>query len=510
VPYFLTNRGLQRLTGLVRSFEEKPKYQRLFLLLLAFILVALAQISANISADDFHGRVSGLRNGLDASGDTVNAKAINGVSLSNLYGAATLDVRVNECIRDAETGSNGNTSHICDSRAEGGTQTIAAQIVIGDTSGDDVTWLLPENCSWKAMSSIGSSNSAIFQYQFTHILGVASNPARCAILDEAGNRGINALYQNSGSGYYKAEGFALRDTYSGGGTTTSGAVMLIPGGLDTTSYSDIGVASYVQGVTGILIGKSGGPCCSINFNRIAVGGNYTGGIPVDIEGNGANEAHAVWFFSSSFTHPAPGLPTFKCNDTSTDKASLVGFFGIYEEPNGADTITPINQITGCGSVIFDGMEIENVGGSVSKATGISVDSSNATSLEVAGLTMRHGFARPATAIVNSSTAQTIQTDSQGHLTGYHSDTDHAANFTVPEHPSHNSPTTFAGTCTMVNSIRCTIKLSAAYFREPACVVTVQSTAVIAGGCIVSNTTVTITAASANSSTWAALLFENPN
>ena len=210
--------------------------------------------------------------------------------------------------------------------------------------------------------------------------------------------------------------------------------MLIPGGLDTTSYSDIGVASYVQGVTGILIGKSGGPCCSINFNRIAVGGNYTGGIPVDIEGNGANEAHAVWFFSSSFTHPAPGLPTFKCNDTSTDKASLVGFFGIYEEPNGADTITPINQITGCGSVIFDGMEIENVGGSVSKATGISVDSSNATSLEVAGLTMRHGFARPATAIVNSSTGETIQTDSQGHLSGYHSDADHAVNFTVPEHP----------------------------------------------------------------------------
>ena len=93
MPYFLTNRGLQRLTGLVRSFEEKPKYQRLFLLLLAFVYSLRLRSPRIVSADDYSpwSRVLGLRNGLDASGDTVNAKAINGVSLSNLYGAATLD-----------------------------------------------------------------------------------------------------------------------------------------------------------------------------------------------------------------------------------------------------------------------------------------------------------------------------------------------------------------------------------------------------------------------------------
>jgi 3-deoxy-D-arabino-heptulosonate 7-phosphate (DAHP) synthase len=41
-------------------------------------------------------------------------------------------------------------------------------------------------------------------------------------------------------------------------------------------------------------------------------------------------------------------------------------------------------------------------------------------------------------------------------------------------------------------------------------VTVQSATVIAGGCTVSGTTVTVRAASSNSSTWAALLFGNPN
>jgi hypothetical protein len=69
---------------------------------------------------------------------------------------------------------------------------------------------------------------------------------------------------------------------------------------------------------------------------------------------------------------------------------------------------------------------------------------------------------------------------------------------------------WAGTCSMSSSTSCTITLTTAYTGTPGCIVTVQSASVIAGGCTVSGTTVTITAASSNSSTWAALLFGNPN
>ena len=69
---------------------------------------------------------------------------------------------------------------------------------------------------------------------------------------------------------------------------------------------------------------------------------------------------------------------------------------------------------------------------------------------------------------------------------------------------------FAGTCTMLSDTSCTFSILAAYAETPGCIVTVQSSTPIAGGCTVSGTTVTITAALANSSTWAAMLFGNPN
>ena len=78
------------------------------------------------------------------------------------------------------------------------------------------------------------------------------------------------------------------------------------------------------------------------------------------------------------------------------------------------------------------------------------------------------------------------------------------------HINQGAAGTFAGTCTMTAGTSCTITLGAAYSSTPGCVVSVQSSAVIAGGCTVSGATDTISAASSNSSTWAAMLFGNPN
>lgn len=68
---------------------------------------------------------------------------------------------------------------------------------------------------------------------------------------------------------------------------------------------------------------------------------------------------------------------------------------------------------------------------------------------------------------------------------------------------------WAGTCTM-STTSCTITLAVAYTGTPGCVATVQGSTPIAAACGVSGTTVTITAASSNTSTWAAMLFGNPN
>lgn len=67
-----------------------------------------------------------------------------------------------------------------------------------------------------------------------------------------------------------------------------------------------------------------------------------------------------------------------------------------------------------------------------------------------------------------------------------------------------------GTCAMSSSTTCTFATSFAY-AAPICMATQQSAGtVIAGECSISGTTVTITAASSNSATWAAKVFGNPN
>ncbi len=68
-----------------------------------------------------------------------------------------------------------------------------------------------------------------------------------------------------------------------------------------------------------------------------------------------------------------------------------------------------------------------------------------------------------------------------------------------------------GTCAMSTSTSCTITIAHTY-TTPVCIVTQQSATLTGGasGCTVSGTTVTITSAVANSETWGALVFGNPN
>jgi hypothetical protein len=82
--------------------------------------------------------------------------------------------------------------------------------------------------------------------------------------------------------------------------------------------------------------------------------------------------------------------------------------------------------------------------------------------------------------------------------------------TIRGHVNQGATGQFAGTCTMSSGTSCTITLISPYRSTPGCLVTVQSVAVIAGGCTVSGTTITVRAASVNSSVWAAMLFGNPN
>ena len=76
----------------------------------------------------------------------------------------------------------------------------------------------------------------------------------------------------------------------------------------------------------------------------------------------------------------------------------------------------------------------------------------------------------------------------------------------------NAAKNFAGTCMMSTSTACTFTAAATFNSTPICIASVQSTTLTGGAssCALSGTTVTITAAVANSLTWAATLIGNPN
>lgn len=81
-----------------------------------------------------------------------------------------------------------------------------------------------------------------------------------------------------------------------------------------------------------------------------------------------------------------------------------------------------------------------------------------------------------------------------------------------DHVGQTATARFAGTCSMSTSTTCTWSLNRAFNSTPICITTEQfsGVSVLGSACLVSGTTVTITATTANSQSWGAIVIGNPN
>lgn len=355
---------------------------------------------------------------------TVDSKVVNGIAYSHKYTGATLDVRVNACIVDAAAGTNGATSHICSSEGEAVAQTISAQINVGNVAQDKVTWRLPASCLWDAIMT-GGTSVAIKQFSRSYIQGQAPLLS-CEFRNMSTSNGILAMYTNAGGGYYRAKGFVLESKNT---AVASNAVMLIPGGFDASTYEDIEILSYIAGTDGILMGNTGGPCCSVTFNRITINNNSTGGIPLHVVGNVSGITNGIYFIDSSIDHPAAGQPNMSVSNSNATIPLVMGFSGTYEETHdsaigGADTTTTPNQLSGLLSIFFNGIEVKSFSAN-NVAPIFSLSGTAIMSFSLRDLSTPLGFTEPATAVRNNitstacpSTPCNITTDSKGQRTSY--------------------------------------------------------------------------------------------
>jgi hypothetical protein len=355
-----------------------------------------------------------------SNGRSYNDEVINGIGYSARYPGATLDVRVNACIIDAEKLTNGNTSGVCDSSGEGGAQTIAAQINVGDTKGDVATWILPSYCLWGITIKDGTS-SAIYQYSLSRIIGVQP-PLRCELLPNTA--GLYTVYQTNGASngaYYTASDFFI---YNYKYHMSSGYAMMITGGDDGSSWTNIYVGDYNSSDTAAVYVT--GVCCSASINHLIAGSNGSGPVPLFIAAN----VNGLDLRDISLTDPKPGtnVMTIGRNDT-------LSFTGVlYIEGPHADTSTTHITIANATAVHFDLIEDK---AEVARNAAHIIDMTGAfkTVLTISGFSASQdgNWVEPITLVSDStpncsSSPCITSTDSRGDYSTYASTLSSAQNF----------------------------------------------------------------------------------
>lgn len=354
---------------------------------------------------------------------------IYGVAHTEKYPGATMVDRVNAANADCVTGANGCTSHIIDSTGEAVVQSFAGTsgIQIGDNiAGHEATWIHPAVCQW-SLALTGGAGSLLKHFGNSRITGPSPHLAGgCQIINTSGSNGASEVYLNALGGgnacYFRASGLVFE---SKNVPVSSNAVMRLPVGCDTSFYEDIEVLSYVAGVSAILIGNTGGPCCSFIFNRITANDNGTGGIPFKMVGNGSGIPNGIFSYASSYDHPAAGQPNISISNTSTTIPAVIHFFGTYEEGNStSDTTTCLNQLTGLMQASFNAVEVKAEVGS-STAPVFCLSGTQPMSFSLRDLSTPLNFTQPVVAVQNNITSTAcssppcnISTDSKGNLNQY--------------------------------------------------------------------------------------------
>ena len=395
------------------------------------------------------GALSGTYPNPTIVGTTIEPKVINGVSYSALYTSYTdIGQRVNACITDAETKTNGNTTGICSSEGEAGLAAGVTQhypIVVGDTSGDAVTWELPAQCAFNAFGGnfTGSvASTLVTQYSNTKIISPGSI-GQCVFINKtAVNGAVYALYLNQSSTsntagtYAQMEGVSFTNgTFSVPVTTASTHDAIFQYLTDNSQFKNMGIVDFETGQIPIQIGNNAGstssvgsPCCATNFENINVNGEYaTAGI-LQITANSTNLAtELVTFRDISIDHPAPGSPIFTCTDTSGGHGVHVAFDHVYSEFewNSSGQVAPefidgtASTANACGQINVYDQEAKNEG-SYTAPTGSPIwqlNGTNAGSFNLLGFTMPFNATQPVEVVQNnmSGTAgfATATTDSNG-------------------------------------------------------------------------------------------------
>lgn len=295
----------------------------------------------------------------------------------------------------------------------------------------------------------------------------------------------------------------------GGGGTSPGEHLFIAAEEDGSGSGIVLAATGTSSLVfeGMIINGGGGATALATLTSIAAGSNY--------HLFGASAASSVSTGNATSTTTVPGVLTVSaCCGASTSVSGTLNLVPAgnpttltaptwsFIPSNGANLLE--FQVAGAGlggsTLPFLVYGAPFAGNNAATGTDIPANAVYQWSSTNGGFAVDTGVSRGGAAVVDIGNG--AQGDHSGSLV-----TGQLTSTAYNQSAASNS----AGTCAMSTSTSCTITISHTY-TTPVCITTQQSATLTGGaaGCTVSGTTVTITSAVANSETWGAFVFGNPN
>jgi len=271
---------------------------------------------------------------------TDSVKTLNSTQYCDQFSGATADVQVTNCI--AALPSTGGTA---DARGLIGTQTVASEIDVGNSTTKFVTLLVPCGATWN-VTITGGATSAIKVFGGSSVLSTcAQNNAFKLKLAAAGN--VASLVTNDqtcANCSAKIQGLMLYNTLAG---TVANAMMDLSNLGNNAEVEGVNIASFSGKGLWIHDTNSETIFKAVNVDGVQTAGN----VPCTIETTSAS-LQTMRFYGLDCQHPGATKKVLVIDGHSAANLCCLSFFGSHFEGSNTDTTTPFVSVADAKNIAF--------------------------------------------------------------------------------------------------------------------------------------------------------------
>ena len=347
-----------------------------------------------------------------------SVKNLNSVLFADQFSGATYDAQVTACITAVIAQGGG----ICDATGLQGSQTIAAEIDVGNISGIPVILKISNNLLANISITDGSS-CGFGLYDNGKIQGLIGAPGsqHKAIITATNTTNADSMIcvKPTTGVYVGVSGLQL---YNPSGGTFAHGLLSAQGTFDGSAFENLDLDNYSS--VGAWVEND---CCGTVFRDDVFNGNSSSGAQplkiVNLSGDPFTVA-GVLFDNVSVDHPGSGLNNIVIKNTKSSNLSFgeITFHNVYMEGNLTDTTTPLVSIDSFPNTVWTGVTVNlrspsstQVPFSIVKT---SLPGTSNYAFNLIGFHFLDSGTYPMEVLSDGSRSITVSSDSNGDLSSY--------------------------------------------------------------------------------------------